>query len=100
MPRSKPYHLHPEARDEIEAAYFWYSQRSPDATVGFVTTVNEALDIVTGAPRRWPAYLHGTRRFILKDFPFSVVYLENPDDITIVAVAHHKRRPGYWKQRL
>ena len=52
------------------------------------------------APQRWPKYLHGTRRFVMQRFPFSVVYLDDPELVTIVAVAHSKRKPGYWKDRL
>lgn len=39
------------------------------------------------------------RRFILQRFPFSIVYLDDPDLVTIIAVAHSKRKPGYWKSR-
>jgi toxin ParE1/3/4 len=44
--------------------------------------------------------LYGTRRFVLHRFPFSVVYLDEADELNIVAVAHNKRKPGYWKARL
>ncbi len=44
---------------------------------------------------RWPEYLSGTRRYLLHHFPFSIVYLDDPDALTIVAVSHNKRRPGY-----
>jgi hypothetical protein len=40
------------------------------------------------------------RSFVLQRFPFSVVYLDDPDLVIIVAVAHGKRKPGYWKDRL
>jgi len=40
------------------------------------------------------------RNCVLRTFPFSIVYLDDPDSIRIVAVAHHKSRPGYWKSRL
>jgi len=29
-----------------------------------------------------------------------VVYLDLPDKIWVVAVAHLRQRPGYWKDRL
>ena len=52
------------------------------------------------APHRWPKYLHGTRRFVLNRFPFSVIYLDDPDAVIIIAIAHSKSGPGYWKSRL
>jgi plasmid stabilization system protein ParE len=50
-------------------------------------------------PQRWPKYLHGTRRFVLRRFPFSIIYLDDYD-VNIVAVAHNKRKPGFCKRRL
>jgi plasmid stabilization system protein ParE len=100
MARSKPYRLHALAWQEIEGADDWYLQRSADASVAFIAAVSEALDRISEAPQRWPKYLHGTRRFVLHRFPFSVVYLDDPDVVNIVAIAHNKRKPGYWKQRL
>ena len=82
------------------AADDWYLARSFDASGEFLSNVYEALETISTAPHRWPKYLHGTRRFVLHSFPFSVVYLDDPEQITIIAVAHSKRRPGYWKHRV
>jgi|SRR5579863_193525 len=100
MARSKPYRAHPEVWVEIEGADDWYMQRSLDASAAFLAAVYEAFDTVSDAPHRWPKYLHGTRRFLLHRFPFAIVYLDDSDLVTIVAVAHSKRKPGYWRQRL
>ena len=40
------------------------------------------------------------QRALSPEFPYSVVYLEQPDCVWIVAVMHAKRRPGYGKKRL
>ncbi len=90
MRKNKSYDLHPEAQCEIEESYYWYSRQSSDATIGFLTQIDQGLDVILKTPQRWPAYLHGTRRYLL---PFSIVYLNDPDTVKIVAVAHHKRRP-------
>ena len=44
-------------------------------------------------------YKHGTRRVFPTKFPFSVVYAVRETEIVILAVAHFKRRPGYWRER-
>jgi toxin ParE1/3/4 len=100
MARSKAYRLHPLAWLEIEGGDDWYSRRSAEAGIDFVAAVSDAIDAICEAPQRWPQYLFGTRRFILQRFPFSVVYLDKPDVMNIVAVAHSKRKPGYWKRRI
>jgi toxin ParE1/3/4 len=42
---------------------------------------------------------HGTHRFLLQRFPYEIVYKIYPDVVLIIAVAHNKRRPGYWRHR-
>ena len=39
------------------------------------------------------------RRVLVNRFPYQVVYHLTPTDVIIVAVAHLKRRPNYWKDR-
>lgn len=98
--KSKRFRFHPEARQDFRAAIGWYSRRSPTAATEFRVTVSAVIRHIVQAPQRWPKYLHGTRRFVLRRFPFSIIYLDDADVLSIVAVAHSKRKPGYWKQRL
>jgi len=100
MPKPKPYRLHPEAWLEFEAADNWYLSCSFNASVDFLSDVAEALDSISETPQRWPKYLHGTRRFVLQRFTFSIIYLDDPKLVFIIAIAHSKRKPGYWKKRL
>jgi plasmid stabilization system protein ParE len=97
---SKPYQFHPAALQEFEAADDWYAERSADASAEFLSAIADALENISSSSRRWPRYLYGTRRFVLQRFPFSVVYLDGPDVVRIVAVANAKRKPGYWRQRV
>ncbi len=42
-----------------------------------------------------------TRRFLLRKFPFILIYRERDSgDIQILAAAHTSRKPGYWKRRI
>jgi plasmid stabilization system protein ParE len=97
---SKSFRFHPAALDEFRAADDWYAARSPDASAEFLLAISDALQNICSSPRRWAVYLYGTRRFILHHFPFSIVYLDEQDVVKVVAVAHAKRRPGYWRRRL
>lgn len=91
--------LHPEAVAEARSARQWYAERSTAAAGAFIQEVDDAIANIGEAPRRWPVYLHGTRRFAFRRFPFLLVYRESKDLILIVALAHAKREPGYWKNR-
>jgi plasmid stabilization system protein ParE len=98
--KSKSFRFHPEARKDFRDAIEWYRDHSPTAAVQFRITVSEVIRHIVQAPQRWPSHSHGTRRFVMNRFPFSIIYLDDPDTVSIVALAHNKRKPGYWKQRL
>jgi toxin ParE1/3/4 len=92
--------FHEEASAEYDAAFEWYLERSPDTALKFDAEVGRAIAQITQFPQRWAVGSHATRRFLLKQFPFILIYRERPSGIQIVAVAHTSRRPGYWKRRL
>ena len=96
----KPIRIHPEARAEAKVALLWYWEQSDSAAIGFSTELRRAYSAIHTDPQLYPAYLYGTQRLILKRYPFSVIYREILDSIQVLAVAHAKRRPGYWKDRI
>ena len=91
--------FHPDAVLEGAAARAWYAERSPVAAVAFVTELDSAVEAIAEQPSRWPRYMYGTRRYLLRRFPYAVVYREKPGSVLVVAFAHCSRRPGYWKHR-
>jgi len=95
----KPVEFHEQAATEYEVAVAWYYEQSPLAASKFDEELNLAIETIRAAPHRWKAYVHGTRKFLLWHFPFYVVYRELEDVILVLAVAHSRRRPGYWKTR-
>jgi plasmid stabilization system protein ParE len=98
--RSNQFRFHPEAREDFRDAIRWYRSRSPTVATEFRGMVSDVIREIVQTPQRWPKYLYGTRRFVLHRFPFSIIYLDDSDILSIVAVAHNKRKPGFWKQRL
>ena len=91
--------VHPEAGEEVETAGQWYAERSPPAAEAFLVEPYLAVQRIREAPHRWPRYGKGARRYILPRFPFSMIYRVQAELIEVVAVAHHRRKPGYWKSR-
>ena len=92
--------IHPDALLEADVGVAWYLERSRGAAEHFFAEIERAIELVLEAPDRWPLYLHGTSRYVLYKFPYSVVYRVSGDLVRIYAIAHAKRRPGYWKSRL
>jgi plasmid stabilization system protein ParE len=91
--------FHPAADREIRSARRWYAARSPSAALSFVAELDRAIAKIAKDPQRSPAYLFGTRRVLLRRFPYIVVYRETPLGARVIAIAHGRRRPGYWKSR-
>lgn len=99
---SRPIDFHPDAVAEAAAARAWYGERSQKAAAAFLAELDVAWERIVEAPNRYPTYVSGTRRYLLRRFPFHVVYRvpsDPADSIHILAVAHGHRRPGYWRQR-
>jgi toxin ParE1/3/4 len=40
------------------------------------------------------------RRFVIRDFPYTLIVATIDDKQEIVAVAHAKRHPDYWHERV
>lgn len=89
-----------EARREIDDAFAWYLERSPQAAETFVGEATNAVALIRSSPTLWPSFEVGTRRYVLRKFPYSIIYREIEGAIEVIAVAHHKRRPRYWRKRL
>lgn len=64
-----------------------------------MSALDRAIERIGENPERWPVYLHGTRRVLLRHFPFGIIYRVDSERILVVAIAHQRRRPGYWQQR-
>jgi plasmid stabilization system protein ParE len=97
---SKPLRFHPQAEQEYLAALAWYRERSPIAATNFEIAFEQAVKRVEEAPQRWPVYFADFRKYTLRQYPFSMVYQDLPSQIVIFAVAHGRRRPGYWRDRV
>ncbi len=96
----KPVHVHPEAEAEADGAFEWYWLRSESAALGFDAELREAFSFLRRSPGMCAPYLRETRRVMFHRFPYFVVFRELPRKIQIIAVAHTKRRPGYWRGRI
>jgi plasmid stabilization system protein ParE len=87
------------ARSEIDEALSWYLDRSVRAAEGFLREIDRGLALIAQSPELWPTFESGTRRYVLRRYPYSIIFRETPKGLEVVAVAHHKRRPTYWVGR-
>ena len=95
-----PVRIHPFALEEAEAAIEWYGQRSTRAAGMLLDELDQAINQISVHPGQFPDYVFGTRRMVLRRFPYLIVFRETTAGVEIIAVAHGRRRPGYWRDRV
>ena len=84
------------AEGDIEASFLWYRERNALSADGFRAEVFDAIDTIAESPLSRPPDEEGNRHRVLHRFPYSVFYEVVERTVTILAVAHHRREPGYW----
>jgi toxin ParE1/3/4 len=99
----KPVNLHAEARAELKDSVTFYRTRGGDVLAArFKQEVAQVFETIRNDPERFPpgTDVPGVQKCRLIHFPFSILYLNEPRRIWIVAIVHSKRRPGYWQHRV
>jgi toxin ParE1/3/4 len=102
---TKPIRTEPEADEELREAARWYQEKRPGLGLEFLAAIGAALDLVQRHPAgggRVPKVRDEipVRRVVLHRFPYAIVFLELDAEIRVLAFAHHRRRPGYWRKRI
>jgi plasmid stabilization system protein ParE len=91
--------VHIEAEAEIFQALAWYAERSAIAARAFVQELSSMVVLAARSPETWPRGYGNTRHIVFPRFPFDLVFRMKGKTTEIVAVAHQRRRPRYWKDR-
>lgn len=91
---------HPAARDEVLRAFQWYDEIDDQVGLKFKLELERAERLVAQSPQSWGPYFHETKGFRFRGFPFVLAYLFEEEKILVLALAHTRRRPGYWKSRV
>lgn len=91
--------FHGEARLEFLDSVAYYEAIQAGLGERFRESVEAAVELAASLPFAGSPHKYATRRVFPKKFPFSIVYLAGENGIVIFAVAHFKRKPGYWKSR-
>ncbi len=93
------YGFHPEAREEYVGAIEHYQQVNPQLAAAFVQEIEHAISAIRRNPTTWRPVEEDVRRYLVHRFPFGIYYTVTADFITIWAIMHLSREPGYWKPR-
>ena|ERR1051325_2170446 len=99
----KPVYLHPKAQAELHDSVVFYREHGGEPLVDhFKAAIVSGLRAVSEHPLRFPALasIKEARHVLLGKFPFSIIYIDRPKSVWVIAVAHGSRKPGYWQGRI
>jgi plasmid stabilization system protein ParE len=92
--------ISPEADRELTDGAVYYAEEG-NAELGhaFVEEFERALDLLCVYPQLGTTWRRGRRRFPLRRFPYSIIYYIKDEELRVIALAHHRRKPNYWAGR-
>jgi len=92
----------PDAEAELQSAAIWYEGKRRGLGIELIAVVDRAFESILENPEACPVWRPNRpyRKLLLERFPYVVFFSIDAATVEIVAVAHAKRRPGYWLDRL
>jgi toxin ParE1/3/4 len=96
----KPVLFHAEAEEELWEAVAYYDDKLDGLGTRFRQAVEGAILDIRRSPKAFTLdERQGTRKYVMRRFPYNIHYVDEPEVIWIAAVAHHRRHPDYWRHR-
>ncbi|HET6763693.1 MAG TPA: type II toxin-antitoxin system RelE/ParE family toxin [Longimicrobiaceae bacterium] len=95
----KPAIFDPQAEAEFAQAVAFYRRESEALAAEFADAVELAVSFTAEHPAAGTPVRGEIRRWLVRRFPYSIIYRESPPGVYILAVAHQRQRPEYWSDR-
>jgi len=89
-----------EAEEELRDATRFYESRATGLSLDFLSEIEKSIQSIIDSPESWPIIEGKVRRRLLSRFPFGILYYIDENQVIIIAIAHLRRKPGYWRSRL
>ncbi len=91
--------VRPEAEDDLKDAFSWYEDKRRGLGYDFLLHVDAGINFINRNPEIHPIEYKGTRKHLIKRFPYKIIYLVEKEQIIVLAVIHGRRRPALIKKR-
>ena len=96
---SSSFSIHEIADIELKEAAKYYESKVNGLGLAFVDEVERVVNLIRAHPESTPRIYKIVRRKLLRGFPYNIMYSFVDNSIRILAIAHQKRRPFYWRER-
>lgn len=88
-----------KAENDVADAIEWYLGISAKVAADFLEELSTSFELLKTFPEAFPIVHLDLRMYVLRRFPYKVVYLVSEQVIVVHAVSHHKLEPKKWQQR-
>ena len=85
---------------ELEEAIAYFNGQVEGLGDRFEREVEATVALIMEHPQIGSPITKRVRKFRVRKFKHKVIYIVDGDEIIIIAVAHHKRRPRFWRHRI
>lgn len=92
--------VRPEAEDDLKKAFLWYEDKRTGLGSDFLLQVDAGINFINRNPETHPVKYRGTRKHLIKRFPYKIIYFIEEEKIIVIAVLHGRRSPNLLKKRL
>ncbi|GAN33227.1 MAG: type II toxin-antitoxin system RelE/ParE family toxin [Candidatus Brocadia sp. AMX2] len=92
--------IRPEAEDDLKEAFVWYEGKRKGLGYDFLLQIDAALRFIEENPTIHPIVFKGTRKHLIRRFPYKAIYLVERENIVVLAVIHGKRNPKLIQHRI
>lgn len=92
--------IRPETENDLKEAFSWYEDKRVGLGYDFLLQVDAGIRFIARNPETYPSEYKGTRKYLVKRFPYKIIYLVERERIIVLAVIHSKRSPDLIKKRI
>lgn len=92
--------IRPEAENDLEQAFNWYEDKRIGLGYDFILQIDASFNFIKRNPEVNSIEYKGTRKYLVKRFPYKIIYLIDEEKIVILAVIHGKRNPDLTKNKI
>lgn len=92
--------IRPEAEVDLREAFQWYEYKRNGLGYDFLLHIEAGLRFIERNAEITPPGYKGTRKYLIKRFPYKIIYLVEQSRVIVLAIMHGKRSPGLIKRRI
>jgi len=92
--------IRPEAETDLKEAFFWYEDKRKGLGHDFLLHIDAGIRFISRNPNIYKSEYKGSKKHLVKRFPYKIIYLIEKETVFILAIIHTKRNPELIKKRL